>query len=306
MSVLLIKWFGERNDMKNKILLLSFVVLLLTGCNTSYQPKKLNPEIKYDDVYLIMGQSNASGCSIQSYLETKSPEIYEKYTAGNEKVLISYDCDARIQNNFVPVKFGFGNNELCFGPEIGMSEVLSQKEDTSYIIKATWSGSCLRTEYVNEKGRKLKYYKRFVPFIKNQLMSLEKSGKHPRVRGMFWMQGESDSFLENKELYYDAEKCFLSYLKHDLNKWIYEYFNFVDAYIYDHGICWVNPEIINAAKQKYCDEDEHSYCIKTNGEDENAISLYLKCETNETDDLAHYDSLSMLLLGKTAGEYIVK
>ena len=306
MLELLIKWFGGKNNMKSKKLLLSFLVLLLSGCNTSYHPKKLDPNIKYDDVYLIMGQSNASGVSLQTYLETKSPEIYGKYTVGNEKVLISYDCDNRIENNFVPVKFGFGNNEYCFGPEIGIAETLSQKEETSYIIKATWSGSCLRTEYVNENGGKLKYYKRFIPFIKDQLKTLEKEGKHPRLRGMFWMQGESDSFCDHEERYRQAEQHFYEYLRHDLNKWIYEYFNFVDAYIYDHGICWVNPEIINAAKQSFCDENEHCYCIKTNGEDETAISLYLKCETNETDDLAHYDSLSMLLLGKTAGEYLLK
>ena len=39
----------------------------------------------------------------------------------------------------------------------------------------------------------------------------------------------------------------------------------------------------------------------TNGEDENAISLSLK-----ENDIAHYDAPSMQLLGKTAGEYIVK
>ena len=284
-------------------MLLSFY---LFGCNESYKPKSLNPNTKYEDVYLIMGQSNASGVSYHSYLESKSPGIYAKYSFGSDKVKISYDCDDRIEKNFVPVKFGFGNNTNCFGPEIGISEVFSYKEETSYIIKATWSGSCLRTEYVNEDGNKQKFYKRFVPFIKKQLKQLEKEGKHPRVRGLFWMQGESDSFCDEEEKYYDAEKLFINYLRHDLNEWIYEYFNFVDAYIYDHGLCWKDPKIINAAKQKLSEEDEHFYCIKTNGEDETAINLYLKCETNETDDLAHYDSLSMLLLGKTAGEYLIK
>ena len=282
------------------------VAFYLVGCGTSYKPKTLKEGVKYEDVYLIMGQSNASGCSYHSYLESKSPEVYAKYKNGNDKVLISYDCDNQIQSNFVPVKFGFGNTDECFGPEIGISEVLSTKEDTSYIIKATWSGSCLRTEYVNEDGNKQKYYKRFVPFIKKQLKQLEKEGKHPRVRGLFWMQGESDSFCDEEEKYYDAEKLFINYLRHDLNDWIYEYFNFVDAYIYDHGICWRDPQIINAAKQKLSEEDEHFYCIKTNGEDESAISLKLKCESDETDDLAHYDSLSMVLLGKTAGQYLIK
>lgn len=281
------------------------LISLISGC-ASYNPKKLDPNAKYDDVYLIMGQSNASGVSAQEYLSIKNPGIYEKYSSGNDKVFISYDVDDRVEKNFVPVKFGFGHDENFFGPEIGMAEALSQKEESSYIIKATWSGSCLQTEYMNKNGKKFKYYKRFIPFIQNQLKTLEEQGKNPRVRGLFWMQGESDSFLEHSETYRQAMQRFYEHLRHDLNNWIYDYFNFVDAYIYDHGICWVNPEIINAAKQGFCDENEHCFCIKTNGEDESAIMLYLKCETEEGDDLAHYDSLSMLLLGKTAGELITK
>ena len=60
-------------------------------------------------------------------------------------------------------------------------------------------------------------------------------------------------------------------------------------------------EFINKCKEKLSEEDDHFYCIKTNNEDENAIDLSLKDY-----DKAHYDAPSMLLLGKTAGEYIIK
>ena len=162
------------------------------------------------------------------------------------------------------------------------------------------------TQYVSYEGKKESLYKRYIKFITEQLKSLEANGKHPRVRGVFWMQGESDSFLDYKAKYQEAEQHFYEYLRHDLNKWIYEHFNFVDAYIYDHGICWVDPDIINACKQRFSESNEHCYCIKTNGEDETAITLYLKSETGEGEDLAHYDSKSMVLLGKTAGEYLIK
>lgn len=276
----------------------------LVGCE-NYKPKELNPNKTYDDVYLIMGQSNASGVSEQKHLVTKNPEMYQKYSEGNSKVLISYDCDERIQKDFVPVKYGYGHDENCFGPEIGIAESLSEKEATQYIIKATWSGSCLQTQYMDKDGKKHTLYKRFIPFIKGQLESLEKQGKNPRLRGVFWMQGESDSFLLSYD-YKPASLRFFNNLRSDLNKWIYEYFNIVDAYIFTRGICWTKPEIINTCKQQLADENEHWYCIKTNGEDESAIKLYLKCETEEGDDLAHYDTVSMLLLGKTAGEYLLK
>ena len=293
----------------NKLLPLVLFSLCLSGCSESrsYSPKPLDPNVKYDDVYLIMGQSNASGVSYYSFLESSHPNIYQKYMEGNSNVLISYDTDDRIENNYVPTKFGFGNNSDFFGPEIGIAEVLEKEETTtSYIIKATYSGSCLLTQYVNKKGKKLKLYKRFIKFIKNQLKTLEEDGKTPRVRGVFWMQGESDSFVKTSSDYRQGEQYFYEYLRSDLNNWIYDHFNFVDAYIFTRGICWVNPEIINDCKQKLADENEHCYCIKTNGEDDEAIKLYIKSETGEGEDLAHYDSKSMLLLGETAGKYLVK
>lgn len=287
-------------------MLLLPLFLSLTGCNRSYDPKQLDNNVKYDNVYLIMGQSNASGVSEYSYLEASHPDIYQTYSKGNEKVLMSFDVVNQKQEEFTPTKFGFGHDQKYFGPEIGIADTLSKYEDSCYMIKASLGGSCLMTQYVTENGRKKELYNQFVGFVKNQVKKLEKSGKNPRIRGVFWMQGESDSFLEYKEKYRDAEQYFFEYLRHDLNKWIYDHFNFVDAYIFTRGICWVEPEKINKAKQDFCDSNEHCYCIKTNGEDETAIMTYIKVESNEEEDLAHYDSKSMLLLGQTAGEYLVK
>lgn len=296
--------------MKLQRLLLSIpVIFALSACQSepiTYEPKALDPSKTYENVYLIMGQSNASGVSPFSYVQSYDADLYQRYIDGNEKVLITYDVDGRVDDNYVPTKFGQGCNEETFGPEIGIAEVLSQKQDLSYVIKASYGGTCLMTQYVSEKGEKLELYNHYIEFIKNQLTKLENEGKNPRLRGMFWMQGESDSFLNYKNKYSIAEQYFLDYIRHDLNDWIYEYFNFVDAYIFTRGICWVDPDIINACKDRVCNNNEHCYCIKTNGEDENAIKLYLKCETGEGDDLAHYDSQSMLLLGKTAAEYLLK
>ena len=291
-----------------KSLLLISAIALLIGCTNSisYSPKELDPNTEYSNVYLLMGQSNASGVAEASYLESKEPEIYQKYTEGNTKVLISYNTGFQVNNDFVPTKFGQGHVQENFGPEIGMAEALNNLDEISYIIKSCEGATSLMTQYVSEKGKKLKLYTKYVGFVKQQLKALEKEGKTPRVRGVFWLQGESDSFLEYSYKYKDAEEWFFKYLRHDLNAYIYDHFNFVDAYIFTRGICWVNPEIINDCKQRFADENEHCYCIKTNGEDETAIKLYLKCETGEGDDLAHYDSQSNILLGKTAVEYLIK
>ena len=294
--------------MKIRHLLLTLIAAIsLSSCDkTSYQPKELDPNTTYDSVYLIMGQSNASGVSPHSFLKDSNPDIYTKYVEGNSKVLISYDTDNRIEKNFVTTKFGYGNTDEFFGPEIGIAETISQTEESSYIIKATFSGSCLMTQYVDKNGGKHELYNRFIDFIKGQLNALTSSGKNPRVKGVFWMQGESDSFLEYKNQYQKAEQHFYEYLRHDLNDWIYEYFNFVDAYICTTSKTWPDAEVINECKEHFANANEHCYCIKTNGEDDNAINLTIKSQTGEGDDVAHYDSKSMLLLGLTAGSYLLK
>ena len=294
--------------MKRALLLAPIVSLLFSCAKTNqkvYRPLPLDPNVTYDDVYLIMGQSNASGISPSEYLETSHPDVYQRYTSGNDKVLMSYDIIYNASNTFLPTKFGYAQGDTNFGPEIGIAEVLSQFNKTSYIVKGSLSGSCLQTQWVNKAGQKFNCYTHSVSFVKAQMDNLKSRGKNPRIRGVFWMQGESDSLFHDQDSYYEATKKFVNYLKIDLNAWIYDHFNFVDAYIFTHGQ-WYMPELINAAKEQFAGEDVHNYCIKTNGEDETAITLDVKSNKGEGNDSAHYDSSSMLLLGQTAGELLIK
>lgn len=294
--------------MKRLIILL--FPLLLVGCvneDYSYFVKPVDNETHYDDVYLIMGQSNATGVAEWRFLEEKAPDVYSKYVSSNPNVLISYDVDEHINNHFLPTKFGFGNNESFFGPEIGIAETLSTYEEQSYIVKATYSGSCLQNEYIDKDGKKYELYNRFVPFILNQLEYLRESGKNPRVRGLFWMQGESDSVNYLNKTYGKALKQFVNNIRKDLNEYVYGYMNFVDAEISTKSMYWVHSTQINNAKNQFAKTNEHNYCIKTNGEDNNSLDLNLKTTSGEDpNDDAHYDSLSMLELGKKAGEYLTK
>ena len=101
--------------MKLQRLLLSIpIIFALSACHKepiTYQPKALDPSKTYENVYLIMGQSNASGCSPFSYVQSYDADLYQRYIDGNEKVLITYDVDGRVENNYVPTKFGQGCNE---------------------------------------------------------------------------------------------------------------------------------------------------------------------------------------------------
>lgn len=134
---------------------------------------------------------------------------------------------------------------------------------------------------------------------------LNESGLNPKVRGVFWMQGESDSFSGRYEKYQKNTECLISYLREDLSPWIYSHFNFVDAFISIKSHHWQNPTAVNNAKLAVSKKIADCYCIKTNGEDAQALNLDLKNQVGEDDnDNAHYCSTSMVALGKEAGKYI--
>ena len=136
------------------------------------------------DVIIISGQSNGVGCTWCNQIP-ECPSLgmdkYDEYLVGYPGIKIAFESwtvdwpatTVSLQNGsrgkFVDVQLGQGNGSHSFGPEIGMAETLSQKEETSYLIKASYSGSCLLSQYVNKTGQKLSLYKRYIKFIKQQL-----------------------------------------------------------------------------------------------------------------------------------------
>lgn len=265
----------------------------------------------YTPVYAIMGQSNASGNSLYQFLESKDPDIYNKFIGtGVSKVQYAYDNYLTKDENFQNIKFGFGDNfngdGVAFGPEIGIADVLSEKSWTSYIIKAAYSGTSLFEQWLIN-GNRNDLYNQMVGFIKDRLDYLKDNGKNPVLKGIFWMQGESDGYYLNiANMYEELETKFISYLKEDLSDYYDGYFNFVDGFISTRVSYWPYGYVINQAKYNISLTDEHHYCIKTNGEDEGALNLLSKYDVGEQDDTAHYASTSMIELGREAAKYLLK
>jgi len=81
-------------------------------------------------VILLLGQSNASGSSIVSYLEKNSTdEDFARYSEGYSSVLINYcidDHNACSDGEFVKVDLTCGAADGFFGPELGMADALSK------------------------------------------------------------------------------------------------------------------------------------------------------------------------------------
>ena len=115
--------------MKKLLLIPSVSILLLSSCGPDTHNDKYRDLIRPGkaNVILVTGQSNASGNSPWEFLHSKNPTIYSKFKNGVTNVLTSYYVhDNNNYEYFAPTKFGMGDAESLFGPEIGIADVFSE------------------------------------------------------------------------------------------------------------------------------------------------------------------------------------
>ena len=259
-----------------KIALLALVLVCLAGCaapenteptedftvimdlNTEYPlPDSLpDGEGEKTRVILLLGQSNASGASINTYLEKAvGPEQYGRYTEGFDSVLINYcvdDHNASSQGSFVKVDMTCGAANGFFGPEVGMAEVLSQAypDETVFILKFTMSGYSLHHLWLRQRQRG-SIYDACMEFVGTYMDYLRLKNYDASIGAICWMQGESDTTEFKAAQYLENQKAFMAYLRQDLtayaeNGGIY----FIDAGISNSPYCEPGYPQINEAKEQ--------------------------------------------------------
>ncbi len=158
------------------------------------------------DVYLIGGQSNATG---QGYMvnlpkdfeiDTSVQIFYSDGLRGEGKPL---EWSPLCQASESPDRFGV---ELSMGTKL--KELNPQKEIA--IIKHALSGSNLFEQWnpgINKKDTANfgEEFKKFVQTVEEGMQKLRDAGYRPMIRGMVWQQGEGDarfdSGKENSEDY---------------------------------------------------------------------------------------------------------
>lgn len=267
-----------------------------------------NGEGREATVILLGGQSNASGCSRDDYLQKNvSEEKYAEYKNGYDNVYINYLSGAKMSGAFVKCATLQGEMDGCFGPELGIAEKLHETypDRTFFIIKCAWGGTNLFKQWLSPSsiGRVGKLYTQFVDFVETSISYLESKNYNVKIEAMCWMQGESDSFsVRNANGY---EKHLNNFIK-DIRREFKEYASndgiaFVDAYIADNPVYWVYCDLVNASKKRVADSSPMNAVVDT-------ISHGLTCE-NEPEgapDMAHYDSLSGLKLGNLFAEEAIK
>ncbi len=265
-------------------------------------------EGKRATVILLGGQSNASGCSRDDYLQKNvSPEKYEKYKNGFDNVYINYLSGAKMSGEFVKCATLQGEMDGCFGPELGLADKLNElyPDETFFIIKCAWGGTNLFEQWLSPSsfGKTGNLYKHFVEFVETSLEYLVSKNYDVKIEAMCWMQGESDSFsIKNAT---DYEKHLNNFIK-DVRKKFKSYASddgiaFIDALIADNPVYWVFCDEVNASKRAVADASPLNVVIDT-------VSHGLSCseEPEESPDMAHYDSMSEIKLGHLFAEEAAK
>lgn len=310
-----------------KLLLLLFTLCLsasvLFGCTPTAPTTSSDSgtdddktvEREYSDkaqVIILLGQSNASGCSNTAYLYNyfDSKKMNEYVNTGYENVKMAYVADSNSSaGQFLSVRAGQANTTARFGPELGIAEKISEKDpdDRVFIIKYAVGGTRLTNRWTppSAKGDEATgdLYTGAKKFILNQLKALEDMGLKPKVKAICWMQGESDADADAPYVLYESyERCLINDLRTALigYKPTGKKIGFVDAGISD-STPWVHYAEINAAKKALSDADpaNHIY-LDTIG-----AKLTYNLEPSGQADLYHYDSASMVKLGHMFAEALL-
>ena len=258
-------------------------------------------------VILLLGQSNATGCSLTSYLLQQVGQAqYETYAQGYESVRINYCLDDHKYTShgaFVKTDLSCAAGEGYFGPELGMAEVLSAAypDETVFVLKYSMSGYSLHHHWLCD-GARGSIYQACMAFVTTYMQELSEAGYDARIGAVCWMQGESDTTDFKASKYLANQSALVSYMREDLA-----------AYAEDGGIYWIDAGISNSP---YC---EPAYPAineaKVQFAQQSELNLYFSTidagytvhkEPEGEPDWGHYDAESELELGRTFGKLVVQ
>lgn len=287
---------------------LGFYVHSKNKINILVNDTLLNGNGQKATIILLGGQSNASGCSIDKYLQKNvSEKKYDEYQNGYDNVYINYLSTLNTSGGFVKCATKQGELGGYFGPELGLAEKLNElyPNETFYIIKCAWGGTNLFKEWLSpsSKGKTGEKYKYFTAFVDASIEYLISKNYDIHIEGMCWMQGESDSFsIETSTMYGEHLSNFIKDIRKRYSKYsANDEIAFIDAYIANNPLFWVYCENVNAGKDAVAKLSPMNSLIDT-------INHELICseEPEGNPDIPHYDSMSQIKLGHLFAEEIAK
>ncbi|MAX24031.1 MAG: hypothetical protein CMJ19_05950 [Phycisphaeraceae bacterium] len=269
-----------------------------------------NCQKKSIDVYLIGGQSNATG---QGYI-ANLPEGFMI----NQQVLLFH---SDLLEGGVPYKW----QPLCpasedsqkFGVELSLGNTLQEFYPTKKIalIKHAYSGSSLYKDWNpgNDSNDSLNFGKQFKFFLKTVnkgLTLLREQGYVPEVKAMFWQQGEKDARdnagIENSKIYGNNLNHFIHRVRAQFEA---ESMLFLYGYVLPVPLeRYIGREEVRHAQSKVDQNSGHRLAV------ENAFvietdDLPLRFDEPNSpfpDDKVHFNTYGILELGKRFAEKYIK
>lgn len=216
-------------------------------------------QLKDIDVYLIAGQSNGVGYTkVDSSDEQAEIAKDARYTNGFDNVLyygyVECNKDTTLPSDIAlrNVKLGTGADSQgktrettypTFGPELGMAKYFSDNgvANTEYgIIKYAAGGTAIYDEFSSNMGSQYgnwmsptliaKYgkgsatltglcYNNFLQVVRQGLQAYKDKGYNPVVKGLAWMQGESESqSANNAKRYAELLSTMIADMRNDLTQ----------------------------------------------------------------------------------------
>ncbi len=286
-----------------RYLLIFFLVFTVM---ISFSQKK-----KEIDVYLIGGQSNATG---QGYMvnlpadfeiDTSVQFFYSQNLGGGG---IALEWGSLCQASETPDKFGV---ELSMGTRL---KQLNQRREIA-LIKHALSGSNLYKQWNPGENKKDTEnfgpeFEKFINTVENGLKELEAKGFEPNIKAMVWQQGEGDARdiagMENSLNYGKNLNHFIKRVRQELNA---KRMLFVYGYVIPVPLArFTGREEVRIAQKNLDQYSGHPLALKGAFVIE-TDDLPLRCDEPNSpypNDKVHFNTFGVLELGKRFAEKINK
>ena len=247
------------------------------------------------DVILIGGQSNAVGCTNIDTLDVCLRDfVYPTVSLYEEGNFAPYYLNKIMKG----IKCGMGHSATQMGIEYGIANRLSHATDKEIgLIRYAYGGTTLflqwQTEYekepcvLDDKGY---CYHNFIKTVQNGLQSYRDNGYEPVIKGMAWMQGETDANSEEMATVYETNmKTLFAKIRETL---ALPTLKIIVGEIATQKEYAPYSDEIRRIQKKVCDEDSHCVFLSTKDIPIGA-------------DGFHFDGNEDFILGKRFGDYII-
>ena len=159
-------------------LLILFIVLGLTGCSLSQDTI---------DLFIWAGQSNAQGWQGDAEFYPSDPDSLDSQIRLNYTFIGSTSSNGWVQLQPQEGRFASGH----FGPEVTFGRMLKEAGYNPAIFKYTRGSTSIHSDWLapGEGG----YYDAMVADLDTAITDLESQGLTVIIKGLIWIQGESDA-----------------------------------------------------------------------------------------------------------------